>query len=325
MSADGFDVIGDVHAHAAELRLLLTVMGYAEVNGVWRHPRRLAVFAGDVTNRGPAQAETLAIVRAMVDAGAARAVMGNHEFNVVAYCTPDPDNAGEFLRRHTPANARQHEVFLSQLDEAERREAIAWFMTMPLWLDLGGLRVVHACWDAQAIEALADLTTESNSLTPELLVAASRPGSPERKAVAHLLEGPEVPVPVPIRNKDGDGRATARMRWWDPTVATLRSAALIRVGATTVGGASYPELDDEPVALPVEPYADDVPVIFGHYSGTGSAYVLTDWAACVDCNIVSGGPLVAYRWSGETTLSDDNFVSTADAVGSGQSVRGAAG
>ena len=52
----GFDVIGDVHGHADRVRGLLARMGYAERHGVWAHPRRTAVFVGDLIDRGPGPA-----------------------------------------------------------------------------------------------------------------------------------------------------------------------------------------------------------------------------------------------------------------------------
>ena len=52
-------------------------------------------------DRGPQIADTLQIVRSMVEAGSARAVMGNHELNALAFHTPDPEVPGEHLRRRT--------------------------------------------------------------------------------------------------------------------------------------------------------------------------------------------------------------------------------
>lgn len=87
----GFDVIGDVHGHAAELATLLERMGYEERCGAWRHPAgRRAVFLGDLIDRGPEIRRTLDIVRGMVEAGSALAVMGNHELNALHYTTADP-------------------------------------------------------------------------------------------------------------------------------------------------------------------------------------------------------------------------------------------
>ena len=93
----GFDIIGDVHGHADRLRSLLSLMGYKENRGAWTHPDRTAVFVGDLIDRGPGQLETLRIVRAMVEAGSAQIVLGNHEFNAVAYATVDPGRTSSSL------------------------------------------------------------------------------------------------------------------------------------------------------------------------------------------------------------------------------------
>jgi predicted MPP superfamily phosphohydrolase len=79
------DIIGDIHGHAAELKSLLTRMDYKETNGVWQHPSRKAIFVGDLIDRGPAIREVLHIVKNMVDHQKALVVMGNHEYNAIAY------------------------------------------------------------------------------------------------------------------------------------------------------------------------------------------------------------------------------------------------
>lgn len=47
------------------------------------------IFLGDFIDRGPKIRETLQIVRAMVDAGTALAVMGNHEYNAICFHSPE--------------------------------------------------------------------------------------------------------------------------------------------------------------------------------------------------------------------------------------------
>jgi len=44
----------------------------------------------------------------MVDVGSALIVMGNHEFNAISFATPNPEVPGEFMRRHTAKNRKQH-------------------------------------------------------------------------------------------------------------------------------------------------------------------------------------------------------------------------
>ena len=88
----------------------------------------------------------------MIESGAALSVMGNHEFNAIAYYTADRE-AGGYLRPHTEKNTRQHQAFLDAFagSPAEYEETVNWFRTLPLWLDLGDLKVIHACWDREAI------------------------------------------------------------------------------------------------------------------------------------------------------------------------------
>ncbi|TQE90229.1 MAG: hypothetical protein FKY71_20485 [Spiribacter salinus] len=82
-----YDIVGDIHGHASRLEQLLERMGYKRDVKSWRHPDRQAIFVGDFIDRGPEQIETYRLVRAMLDRGAALAVMGNHEFNAVAFKT----------------------------------------------------------------------------------------------------------------------------------------------------------------------------------------------------------------------------------------------
>jgi hypothetical protein len=41
---DGYDVIGDIHGYAEELKALLKKLGYEERGGAFRHSARAAVF-----------------------------------------------------------------------------------------------------------------------------------------------------------------------------------------------------------------------------------------------------------------------------------------
>jgi polynucleotide kinase-phosphatase len=86
-----FDIIGDVHGCAAELRTLLAGLGwqlqYDADSGTAvgaSHPGgRLAVFVGDLVDRGPDTPGVLRLVMGMVAAGNALCVSGNHEAKLV--------------------------------------------------------------------------------------------------------------------------------------------------------------------------------------------------------------------------------------------------
>lgn len=312
MKHHGYDVIGDVHGHARKLVDLLAVMGYEIEDGAWSHPKRQAVFVGDLIDRGPDQIETVAIARAMVEAGSAQVVVGNHEFNAIAFATPDPEVPGEYLRRHSVKNRNQHETFLDQVGfgSPEHREVLDWFETLPLWLELGGLRVVHACWDADAMRTLGDAVGEADSLTPVLIERASRRESPEWQAIEHLLKGPEVDIPVPYLDKEDHRRDRARFSWWLEAAEDLADAVVIPGSVRTVTGEPYQLAPGLAYDAPVQPYNDPIPVIYGHYWETGDQHVSSERTACVDYSAANDGPLVAYRWSGETALIDENFVAS---------------
>ena len=317
-----FDLIGDIHGQADLLTALLRRLGYRESRGVWRHPERSVIFLGDFIDRGPEQVQTVTLVRRMLDAGSARAVMGNHELNAIAWFTPDPRGNGDYLRpryhpERGPKNRRQHARFLAEVEDrpALHRELIDWFMSLPLWLDLPGLRAVHACWHAPFIEWLAPRITPLNQLHPEVLADATAEPADERekdtpeptlfKAVEALTKGLEVPLPSPhsFTDKENHRRYRVRVRWWDPQATDYPSAAIVD-DATRAALPREPLPPHARIAPPT-----DKPIFFGHYWLTGTPGTLSPFAACLDYSAGLGGALVAYRWDGEENLSDDRFVS----------------
>lgn len=85
-----FDIVGDVHGCASELRTLLADLGWrVDLDDDRRavgatHPEgRTAVFVGDLVDRGPDTPGVLRLVMGMVAAGTALCVSGNHEAKLV--------------------------------------------------------------------------------------------------------------------------------------------------------------------------------------------------------------------------------------------------
>ena len=299
-----YDVIGDVHGQYDKLVALLRTLGYRETMRAWRHPDRTAIFVGDFIDRGPKQVETLKLVRGMVDTGAAMAVMGNHEFNAIAWATRDPEHPTKYLRSHDrPGNRKQHQAFLAEVaGKPLHAEIIEWFKTLPLWLDLGGIRVVHACWNDEYIDRLRphlddgrDADRRAHRLEqPGGLTGRSRPsrrcarGSRSRCRTA-----------CPSRTGRGRRGTRIRIRWWDQGPRTYRKVALAPARVLK----QLPE-----VGMPADPRVkaySGPPVFFGHYGLTSRPGPLAPRIACVDYNAADDGALVAYRWGGETELAGD--------------------
>jgi hypothetical protein len=302
-----FDIIGDVHGQYGKLVALLLHLGYSENSGTWRHPDRTAIFLGDLIDRGPKQLATIDLVRRMVDGGAARCVMGNHEFNAIAWVTPDPDRPGHFLRdHHKPGNRQQHQAFLDVVEGTHlQREITNWFKGLPLWLDLGGLRVVHACWHQPFMDRLLPLMGPNQTLTDELILCGSRKSHWAYQAIEVICKGPEVELPEGFSFKDKEGkiRTEVRVRWWQDDLSTYRKAAIVPAGNEE----TIPDLP-----LPEEwrghPYSGP-PVLFGHYWFTGKPEVISPRFACLDYSAARDGPLVAYRWDGEAELKTEKLAS----------------
>lgn len=88
-----FDIIGDVHGCLDELVALLRELGYsvaleagddgAPAYIVEPPAGRMAIFVGDLVDRGPDTPGVLRLVMSMVEAGTALAVPGNHDVRLV--------------------------------------------------------------------------------------------------------------------------------------------------------------------------------------------------------------------------------------------------
>jgi hypothetical protein len=292
----GYDIIGDVHGCSNTLEKLLRKMGYELCDGVYRHPSRQAIFLGDVVDRGPHIREALHLVKAMVDAGSAQCILGNHEFNAICYTTPAPEGSGQtYIRSHTPRHNRLIAETLEQFacHPEEWRMFLEWFKTLPLFLELPGFRVVHACWDQRLIDEYK-----------------RRYGSPkfQEELFDRLTRGTGIPLPsgITITGRDGYVRETFRTKFWAINPRTYRDVVF------------QPDpLPDELANRPLSPGESeqllryppqDPPVFVGHYWLQGRPRPLCANVACLDYSAVKFGRLAAYRFDGESRLSADKFV-----------------
>ncbi|MDA7513506.1 metallophosphoesterase [Akkermansiaceae bacterium] len=308
-SESTYDLIGDIHGYEEPLRNLLAKLGYQDNGTTYCHPEgRQVIFLGDFIDRGPKIRETLHLVKAMVDAGHALAVMGNHEYNAVCFQTPDGN--GDFLRSRIEdggKNVVQHQATLDAFVgyEEEWNDWIKWFKKLPFSLDLGGLRAVHATWCPSTLEFLANKSLED----PDFLNESAQKGSSEFTAVETVLKGINLPLPAghAYTDKQGIQRPNIRVRWWEqPYGKSYREVV-------------YPDCESVP-EIPVklgpsnawEGYpTNDPPVFFGHYWVPSSSKIgpVSTNAACLDFSVSeANGKLVAYRWDGEAELNPKKFI-----------------
>ena len=292
-----YDIIGDIHGHADELILLLTKLGYKlNANGVYEHDSRKAIFVGDLIDRGPKIRETLQIVKSMVDAGTALCTRGNHEDNAINFWKKN--EKGEYDRKHNIKNIIQHFATIKafQNRDDEWKNYLKWFETLPYFINLPNLRVVHACWPSELTDLLRSTPDES---IPYL--------HPDLKS--NILRGEEMNLPEHLNyaDKDGNVRTASRTQWWlDPRSLTYRQYFEAYVHGLPGLDVKIPEsvLSKIGIGYPV----DGVPVFFGHYWLRGEPRVQTSNVCCLDYSVAKGGSLVAYRFDGELILDNKKFV-----------------
>ncbi|WP_233716801.1 metallophosphoesterase [Ketobacter alkanivorans] len=307
---DGYDIIGDVHGCADALVRLLRKLEYREQNGVWHHPARKAVFVGDIIDRGPQIRHAMNMVRRMVDSGSAYMVLGNHEFNAVAYSShchhAVPPPLQRYYRRlgsHLKTTLDDYRFHLH-----EWQDLIVWLRQLPIFLEFTHFRVVHACWDARRIAQAADCHQGCVLKDDDFLAQSLLPATEPNRVVERLLKGTEMELPAgrSLLGADGVRRTRFRTKFWSRSPQTYGDVVFQPDGLPD-------ELVHQPLSADEQKrllrYGSDQKALFvGHYWCQGKPRIIRDNIACLDYSAVKGGLLVAYRMGREHTLSNEQFV-----------------
>ena len=306
------DIIGDIHGYADKLIGLLTQLGYVH-NGQYFEPpsNHRALFIGDLIDRGSQQLATLELVFAMLDADVADAVMGNHEYNALAYATIDPNEPDQYLRPHNAIHTAQHQAFLAEIAFGSdlHRYWLARLYELPLWIETDYACFVHACWDVDSMTVLQPLLSANHCLTERALIMTSQKHSVPYEALERVLKGVETPLPagLVITDKEGTERSRVRVRWW---LDELNKRTIHQIARAPDSGLAQ---------IPIDALAENIDftlktdklVFVGHYWLTGEPQPLSAQVICTDYSAaVDSGYLTCYQL--ETTkslaLSSSNFV-----------------
>ncbi len=217
------DFIGDIHGHRERLEALLKKLGYSVVNGTYCHPTNTAIFLGDYIDRGPDARGAVRIVRKMVEAGTAQAILGNHELNALYFWQKDPN--GGYLREHTINKILIHSKTMASFQhyQPEFFDHLDWFLSLPLFIETENFRAQHACFDMENIQTLRREGLEIISNRENLFrILANKK---IRRAVMDTVQGPEVELENGATYRDSEEvlRTRARIKWWmDPKGKTLQ-------------------------------------------------------------------------------------------------------
>ena len=142
-----FDIIGDVHGCCGELLALLRLLGY-QITITGQAPEhayeieppvgRRLIFVGDLVDRGPDTPGVLRLVMAMVNAGQAFCVQGNHDVKFVRWLEGRNVQMSHGLEKSA-------EQFLPE-SKRFKKEVEGFLTALPyqLCLDGGQLVIAHA-------------------------------------------------------------------------------------------------------------------------------------------------------------------------------------
>lgn len=291
-----YDVIGDVHGMRRALENLLVKLGYTNRDGVYCSPERRAIFVGDIIDRGPEIPATCDIIRGMIEAGAgAGIVMANHEANLLAMHVGHPIHEGEYCRRRSSRNLAQVHETIEQFDN-QLDEAMDWFSTWPLWLELDDMLVFHACWRGKAELDLAGID-KLNAKNIKRIFA-------QNKLLAsynNLLKGPEFSLG---RGRQKDGY-DVRYLWF---AREQVSDAVERTGVHDYAN----HIHKNGQRLKDFHHGKNGKLLFfGHYSMHGAPRLFQKNAICVDFSNRKKGCLTAYSHQKSQGVGEKHFTSVA--------------
>ena len=279
-STQKIDLIGDIHGHYLELRLMLEKFGYSFQGLNLTHPenRKLA-FVGDFINRGPQSVEVLKLVKSLQESGEAFVVLGNHEFKLVQNLVAGNSIPDEFI------------------------PFIAWLRTLPLFLELETLRIVHAAWHFSSIKILEQALVADDLFIKETFEKESM----YKRASQSILSGIKTTIPKDLKLVDRFAipRAKGRLKWW----LDLRGKPYSECFFSPM----FPEISDRgPIETEVsmlEPYTQqEKPVFIGHYCLPPNIPKIFGQVVCLDGCVTCDKRLWGYRYEGEHIPETSNLI-----------------
>lgn len=310
-----YDIIADVHGRFDKLSALMERLGYRrDGDSFVPPPGRTALFLGDLIDTKPGHPypggvrSVLRAVKVLCDRGHAQVLMGNHELNALYFHSRGPHG---WLRVRGRGNIAQHQGTLDDFPDYDdpasewQQVWLPWMKRLPMALDFGDFRAVHATWHEGMLQRIAGQSFESE----DFFFAAVSKCNPEGEAVETLLKGVEIELPRGLEIADASGimRPNLRVKWWElpGEISTYRDLAFHPDPAVPDVEVSAQHREQ----IPGYP-ADAPPVFFGHYLKSAASPLLPERhnVACLDHAAAKDGPLVAYRWQGEERIKPEHYV-----------------
>ena len=300
-----YDIIGDVHGQATLLKKLLLKLGYEKGENGYFHTERKAIFVGDFINRGPEIRKTIRLIRKMVKNRNAFAILGNHEINAILFHLKD--KSGKPLIKEPRKNYlslfKTINEFLTYPGELKKH--LRWMRSLPLFLELEGIRIVHACWSDSAVSVIKSAINENRGKKSIFREYYKNPKSELSKSISVLTKGIDLRMPGDLKvvNNKGIVPRSFRLSWWenpeDKTFREMSFESKYKLPAYTVPKEIIPNTFY---------YSDNEPIVFfGHYCRAKGPHVIKTNLCCVDSCVTGAKTLTAYSWNGEKVLDKKNL------------------
>ena len=289
-----FDFIGDIHGHYSKFIQLLNKLGYSynsELN-TYSHPdKRKIVVLGDFVNVGMQNNEVLACLQNMHQKGDAYIISGNHEYFLALLYTKTLHN------KHTLWYYIQRDYYPIYIEFINKKELlysyIEWILELPIFLDFGNCKAIHAIWDENDIE----LVKNHNSIKKMIKFISINPEFKER--LNKIIMG----VTYKLKKANHHKPTFFRFKWWEDIENTpIHQLFMHKFEQFPVE--MEKDIDVHTLKINTTPY----PVFFGHYNLQGFPYLTNKTKCCLDFGGAKGGYLTSYRWDNEEILDSNKII-----------------
>ena len=255
------DIVGDVHGELSALHSLLDRLGY---DNEGRHPfgRRL-VFVGDLCDRGPDSPGVIRLVRGLVEEGRAQCLVGNHELNLLR---GDRKHGNHWYFGDDDPKHREEFGECLQVTPAEADDIASFLLTLPLALENDSLRVVHAAWHAQSIDACREWQGDVLAAFEHFETAAH---TEERARLKAARDEEKSRYQSPIKDPGwADAKPLHAIAAYDEYVQVSNPVRVLTSGLERPTAAPFFASGQWRFVERVrwwKTYGDAEPVVFGHY------------------------------------------------------------
>jgi hypothetical protein len=181
------DCVTDIHGCIEEFREILGKLGYAYVDGVWKHPTRKLVVLGDLVDRGPDSLSVVREVMAMCKAGTAHCVIGNHDDKFLRFLKGNKVKPSHGL----DGTIKQFETVSQEF----RDDVRDWLGSLPyqMFLDNGRVLVAHAGLP-EKMHGIESGRVRSHALYGDVSGEVDAAGLPVRKDWAKNYTGTRIVI-----------------------------------------------------------------------------------------------------------------------------------